>query len=166
MRSAGLAPRSVPGEQFVYALLNLVGETLPAMAIVRQAVRLAKGRRRADVQRAAVAAADTLAEMVQPMAAALFEHHRAAGRRLVLATTTPYDLVAPLAARLGLDDVVATRYGVDADGRYDGTLDGPFVWSTGKLVAVRAWATEHDIDLAASYAYSDSVYDKIGRAHV
>ena len=59
----------------------------------------------------------------------------------------------------GFDDVVATRYGVDADGTYDGTLDGPFVWSTGKLAAVREWADEHDVDLAESYAYSDSVYD-------
>ncbi|MFZ9629614.1 MAG: HAD-IB family hydrolase, partial [Ilumatobacteraceae bacterium] len=117
------------------------------------------GGARADVQRAAEAAADTLVAMVQPMAAPLFEQHRAAGRRIVLATTTPHDLVAPLAARLGLDDVVATRYGVDADGRYDGTLDGPFVWSTGKLDAVRAWADGHGVDLSVSYAYSDSVYD-------
>lgn len=159
MRAAGLAPRSIPGEQLVYGLFHAVGETLPSMALVRQAVRLAKGKVRADVQRAAESAADTLASMVQPLAAPLFEQHRAAGRRVVLATTTPYDLVAPLAARLGLDDVVATRYGVDADGRYDGTLDGPFVWSTGKLAAVRTWASANGVDLAASYAYSDSVYD-------
>ena len=77
----------------------------------------------------------------------------------MLATTTPYDLVKPLADRLGLDDVVATRYGVDADGTYDGTLVGPFVWAAGKLEAVRAWAAEHGVDLAESYAYSDSFYD-------
>ena len=47
---------------------------------------------------------------------ALFAEHRAAGRPIVLATTTPYDLVKPFADRLGLDDVVATRYGVDDDG--------------------------------------------------
>ena len=76
-----------------------------------------------------------------------------------MATTTPYDLVKPLADRLGLDDVVATRYGVNADGTYDGTLDGPFVWAAGKLAAVREWAAEHGIDLAESYAYCDSVYD-------
>ena len=69
---------------------------------------------------------------------------------LVLATTTPYDLVKPFADRLGLDDVVATRYGVAADGTYDGTLDGPFVWSAGKLEAVRAYAREHGIDLEQS----------------
>ena len=33
------------------------------------------------------------------------------------------------------------------------------MWSAGKLTAVRRWAAEHGIDLASSYAYSDSVYD-------
>jgi putative phosphoserine phosphatase/1-acylglycerol-3-phosphate O-acyltransferase len=77
----------------------------------------------------------------------------------VLATTTPFDLVKPFADLLGLDDVVATRYGAHADGTYTGTLDGPFVWSAGKLAAVREWADRHDIDLAESFAYSDSFYD-------
>ena len=97
--------------------------------------------------------------MVQPFARPLFDEHREAGRPIVLATTTPYDLVKPLADRLGLDDVVATRYGVNADGTYDGTVDGPFVWATGKLAAVREWADAHGVDLDESYAYSDSVYD-------
>lgn len=159
MREAGLVPRSLPGESALYALFDAVGETLPSMALARGAARLAKGRQRSAVQQVAESVAPTLAGMVQPMAAAVFAEHRAAGRQLVLATTTPFDLVAPLAAALGLDGVVATRYGVDADGRYDGTIDGPFVWSTGKLAAVRAWAAAHGVDLAASHAYSDSVYD-------
>ena len=105
------------------------------------------------------AAADGLAAKVQPFAGRIFAEHRAAGRPIVLATTTPYDLVKPLAERLGLDDVVATRYGVNGDGTYDGTLDGPFVWSAGKLTAVAAWAADHGIELRESYAYSDSYYD-------
>jgi putative phosphoserine phosphatase/1-acylglycerol-3-phosphate O-acyltransferase len=111
------------------------------------------------VQRAGEAAASELAALVQPLAATVFAEHRRLGRPLVMATTSPYDLVAPLAQLLGLDDVIATRYGVNADGTYDGSLDGPFVWSAGKLAAVREWAQAHGVDLAASYAYSDSVYD-------
>jgi putative phosphoserine phosphatase/1-acylglycerol-3-phosphate O-acyltransferase len=159
MREAGLVSRSIPGEKLLYQLFNTVGETLPSMALARQAVQLAKGRPRAMVQRAAASAASSLADMVQPLAAPLFEEHRAAGRPIVLATTTPYDLVKPLADLLGLDDVVATRYGVNADGTYDGTLDGPFVWSAGKLAAVTEWARRHGVDMKDSYAYSDSVYD-------
>ena len=56
--------------------------------------------------------------------------------------------------------MVATRYGVDIDDdTYNGDLVGPFVWSAGKLAAVREWAAEHGVDLAESYAYCDSVYD-------
>ncbi len=159
MRAAGLVSRSLPGENLLYRLFNAVGETLPSMAIARQAVALAKGKPQSAVQRAAEAAAAELAAMVQPLAAPLFAEHRAAGRPVVLATTTPYDLVKPLADLLGLDDVVATRYRVAKDGTYDGTLAGPFVWSSGKLAAVREWAERHGIDLAQSFAYSDSVYD-------
>jgi putative phosphoserine phosphatase / 1-acylglycerol-3-phosphate O-acyltransferase len=54
---------------------------------------------------------------------------------------------------------VATRYAEDAEGRYTGALEGEFVWATGKLGAVRRWAAEHDVDLASSFAYSDSIYD-------
>jgi putative phosphoserine phosphatase/1-acylglycerol-3-phosphate O-acyltransferase len=159
MRAAGVTSREIPGEKLLYGVFNRFGETLPSMLLARQAATLARGKSRADVQRAAVIAADTLVGMIQPFAGGVFADHRAAGRPIVLATTTPLDLVEPLAARLGLDGVIATRYGVNGDGTYDGTIVGPFVWSTGKLAAVKAWAAEHDIDLADSYAYSDSVYD-------
>jgi putative phosphoserine phosphatase/1-acylglycerol-3-phosphate O-acyltransferase len=159
MRTAGIVTRSMPGERFVYRLFNRIGETLPSMALARQAASFAKGRPRAAMQAAAEGAADGLAAMVQPFAGPIFDQHRAAGRPLVLATTTPFDLVKPLADRLGLDDVVATRYGVNADGTYDGTIVGPFVWAAGKLEAVKEWAAEHAIDLGESFAYSDSFYD-------
>ena len=160
MRTAGLVSRSIPGERFLYQLFNAVGENLPSMALARQAVNFARGHSRDAVREAADAVADRLVDMVQPFADGVFREHRAAGRPIVLATTTPYDLVKPFADRLGLDDVIATRYGVGDDGdTYDGTLTGPFVWSVGKLAAVRAWAGQHDVDLAHSWAYSDSVYD-------
>ena len=44
-------------------------------------------------------------------------------------------------------------------GRYDGTIDGAFVWGKSKLEAVRRWAADHDVDLDESFAYSDSYYD-------
>lgn len=159
LRQAGLVTRSIPGEQLMYGLFNVVGETLPSMALARQAASMAKGHSSAAVREAAAAVAPRLVAMVQPFAGRLFAEHRAAGRPIVLATTTPYDLVAPFAALLGLDDVIATRYGVDEHGNYDGGLDGPFVWSTGKLAAVRTWAEARGVDLGQSFAYSDSVFD-------
>lgn len=159
LREVGAIPERLPGEDLLYRVFNSFGETLPSMLLARQAASFARGRSRADFQQAARIAAPRLLELIQPFARPLFDEHRAAGRPLVLATTTPYDLIAPFAELLDLDDVIATRYGVDDTGAYDGSIVGPFVWSTGKLAAVRDWAARHGVDLGNSWAYSDSVYD-------
>lgn len=159
LQAVGLAPeRSVPGQALLYQLFNVVGETLPSMALARGAALVSRGWARDAVRAAGEQAAERLDELVSPYARLLLDEHRRAGRPLVLATTTPYELVAPLAERLGFDDVVATRY-AERDGVFTGRLEGEFVWARGKLRAVRRWATEHGADLASSYAYSDSVYD-------
>lgn len=159
LRGAGVIPdRPIPGENLVYKLFDVVGETLPSMLLTRQAARVASGWKRSVVQEAGKVAAERLSEDVLPYARLLIEEHHAAGRLVVMATTSPYDLVAPLAEKLGIDDVVATRYG-ERDGAYDGTVDGHFVWGPGKLAAVRDWAGEHGVDVARSWAYSDSIYD-------
>jgi putative phosphoserine phosphatase/1-acylglycerol-3-phosphate O-acyltransferase len=160
LRQAGILPeRHLPGEGVLYQVFDVVGETLPSMALARQAVAVASGWSADAVVEAAHVAAEVLAGHVQPWAHQLMDEHRAAGRSVVLATTTPFDVVKPFAERLGLDDVIATRYGRNDDGTYDGSIVGNFVWGPGKLAAVRAWAKEHDVDLSESWAYSDSVYD-------
>ncbi len=159
MRAAGItASRELPGEKLLFGIFNSFGETLPSMALARGGIAFAKGKSRSAVCSAATEAADTLVGLVQPYAAGLIAQHHAAGRPVVMATTTPEDWVRPLAERLGIDDVVATRWEVEG-GRYTGSLDGPFVWSGGKLRAVRTWAADHGVDLHDSWAYSDSVYD-------
>ena len=159
MRDSGFTSRGIPGERLLYGLFNAIGETLPSMLLARQAAALAKGRSRAAMRAAGEAAAGTLAAKVQPFAWQRFAEHRAAGLPLVVATTTPYELVKPLGDWLGFDDVIATRYGVDADDTFDGTIVGPFVWAAGKRAAVREWAAFAGVDLRQSFAYSDSVFD-------
>jgi putative phosphoserine phosphatase/1-acylglycerol-3-phosphate O-acyltransferase len=111
MKAAGLVNRSVPGEAMLFRVFNTIGETCPSMALARQAVAMAKGKSREAVCAAAETVAEQLLDMVQPGAIPLFDEHRAAGRPVVMATTTPYDLVKPLADLLGLDDVIATGIG-------------------------------------------------------
>jgi len=159
MKAAGLLPdRANPLEPLIFGLFDLIGENRPTMMLTRQAARVAKGWPRATVAAIGDSVAPQLEAMVLPYARAEIEMHRAAGRRLVLATTTPRDLVAPLAARLGFDDLIATRYGGD-ETTFHGTIDGEFVWGKAKARSVQAFAAEHDIDLAESHAYSDSYYD-------
>ncbi|MBV8957509.1 MAG: HAD-IB family hydrolase [Actinobacteria bacterium] len=160
LSAAGIIPeRGVGAQKLIYGVFNAVGETLPAMALARGAALAAKGWSREAVRQAGKSAAEELEHLVAPYAPGLIAEHRDAGRPVVLATTTPHDLVAPLAERLGFDDVVATRYAEDDGGMYTGALEGEFVWARGKLSAVRKWAANNDVDLRQSYAYSDSVYD-------
>lgn len=159
MYDLGLVTRKLPGERLLYGMFDLVGETLPSIFLARQATLVAKGRELTSFDAAAEAAATAILEVIHPFALTLIEQHRAAGRPVVLATTTPYHLIKPLADLLGVDHVIATRYSLTADGRFDGSLSGRFVWSRGKLAAVREWAEAEGVDLAESYAYSDSIYD-------
>jgi putative phosphoserine phosphatase/1-acylglycerol-3-phosphate O-acyltransferase len=159
MYDLGVVTRKLPGEGLLYGMFDLIGETLPSIFLARQATLLAKGRDGATFDAAALAAAESIAAGVHPFALALIEQHRAAGRPVVLATTTPYHLIKPLADRLGFDDVIATRYSLNEEGRFDGSISGNFVWSRGKLAAVKEWAARSDVDLSESFAYSDSIYD-------
>lgn len=158
--AAGVMPeRPLPGQGLLYRLFDLVGENLPSIALARGAAMVAKGWSRSAVLEAAKDAAERLDILVAPYARPLLDEHRKAGRPVVLATTTPRDLVQAFAERLGFDDVVATEYAEDGDGYYTGGLAGGFVWGLGKAAAVRDWARERSVDLGSSFAYSDSIFD-------
>ncbi len=136
------------------------GENWLMMQPARLASRTAAGWPVADVRAAMELAAPDLAQLVHPAAHRLIEEHRAAGRLVVLATTSPHAFVEPFAELLGLDDVIASRWLLDADGTtFTGKMDGDFVWGRAKAKAVEAWAADHGVDLASSHAYSDSYFD-------
>jgi putative phosphoserine phosphatase/1-acylglycerol-3-phosphate O-acyltransferase len=160
LQEVGLLPeRRIPGEGLLFRAFELFGENRLAMIGTRNAARFTAGWSRATAQKAGQLAADVLVPMVQPFARPLIADHHAAGRVVALATTTPLDVVRPFAEALGIEEVIATRYGERDDGTYDGSIAGEFVWGPGKLRAVATWAEELGIDLADSYAYSDSFYD-------
>ncbi len=128
MVAEGVLPagRSLPGERYLYGFYNSFGETLPFMSLARMAARLMKGRSADAVRAAGKAAVEDLIDLVQPWAIDCLAAHRADGRLLVLATTSPHDLVDPVARAMGFDDVIATRY-QEINGRYTGRLVGKFV---------------------------------------
>jgi HAD superfamily hydrolase (TIGR01490 family) len=105
---------------------------------------------------------ETLQEIIDPLVYAealeLFAEHRRAGRDLYLVSASGIEVVEPLAEYLGVPHVIATISGIDDDGRYDGTLDF-YCYAEEKAVAIRAEAEARGLDLAGSYAYSDSVTD-------
>jgi HAD superfamily hydrolase (TIGR01490 family) len=85
--------------------------------------------------------------------------HQDAGRATFIVSAAGNGVVEPLAAVLGMDGGIGTRYEVDEQGAFTGRFEGPFVYGPGKVEAMREFAAGHDIDLADSYAYSDSLSD-------
>ncbi len=158
MKQLGVATPNIPGQDLILKLYDLIGETKTGMQVARGAAGKSAGLRRSDVSTAAEGAVEELVAKVQPFVAGLFSDHRSAGDMLVLATTSPFDLVSPFARALGFDAVVATRY-EENEGVYTGDVDGEFVWGEGKLAAVEAWAEENNVSVADSAAYSDSFFD-------
>jgi putative phosphoserine phosphatase/1-acylglycerol-3-phosphate O-acyltransferase len=150
--------RSLPGDKILYAVNDRLGENLFSMGLVRAAARVAKGWQQEQVQAAGRRAVSALSGIVAPFAPQRLAAFRAEGHRLVLSTTTPADMIAPFAEAIGFDDLIATAYETK-DGRYTGRLYDGFVWGTGKLRAVRAWAEENRVDLADCHACSDSIFD-------
>jgi putative phosphoserine phosphatase/1-acylglycerol-3-phosphate O-acyltransferase len=103
--------------------------------------------------------AKRLAGRVFPEAWQLVQAHHRMGHTVVLASSaTRFQLVAA-ARTLGIDHVLSTALEAGEDGILTGRADGPTLWRAGKARAVREFAEEHGIDLAASYAYSNGNED-------
>jgi HAD superfamily hydrolase (TIGR01490 family) len=105
--------------------------------------------------------AETLHELIDPLvyaeAVQLFEEHRAAGRDVVIVSSSGEEVVGPIGDMLGVDHVVATRMVVE-DGKYTGAI-AFYAYGEGKAVAMRELAEERGYDLSDCYAYSDSFTD-------
>lgn len=143
--------------QMAYARLGANADRMEKSRIAL--MELTKGWDAARVQRLV---RETLQEVIDPMiyseALDLFEHHRRTGRRLYLVSSSGEEVVIPLAEYLGVPNVVATRMGIDDEGRYDGTI-AFYCYAQNKATAMHEEAARYDIDLADSYAYSDSITD-------
>ena len=114
-----------------------------------------------DVQQVKDIVAETLTELIEPVvyreATALVAEHKAAGRDVVVVSSSGAEVVEPIGVLIGADTVVATRMVVE-DGRYNGEIEF-YAYGENKALAVRELAEQRGYDLAECYAYSDSVTD-------
>jgi len=101
---------------------------------------------------------DVIDPFVYAEALDLMELHRAEGRRIYIVSSSPEEVVRPLARHFGVSGVIATRAGVGPDGRYTGELEF-YAFGEQKAEAVRAVAARTGIDLSGSFAYTDSITD-------
>lgn len=143
--------------QVVYMLVGADEEKMERMR--ESMLALTKGWSR---DRVGAIVRETFEATVTPLVFAevleLFREHRDAGRKVIIISSSPDEIVGPIAEHLEVDEHIATRAKLDAEGRYTGELEfyayGPY-----KATAMRVAAERDGIDLSASYAYSDSVTD-------
>ncbi|MFT4262137.1 MAG: HAD-IB family hydrolase [Nocardioides sp.] len=106
--------------------------------------------------------ADTLHHIVDPLvydeAVQLIEDHKAAGRDVIIVSASGTEVVEPIGEMLGADHVIATRVGIDEEGRYTGEITF-YAYAENKARAIRELAEQRGYDLSRSYAYSDSMTD-------
>lgn len=124
-----------------------------------QGLELSRGQERAGFGKVIET---KMAEVIRPIiyaeALELMDWHRAQGRAIFLVSSSPEEVVDPIGTLLGVDGVVATRSRVDGSGRYVGELDF-YCYGPHKSAAMRHLARERELDLADSWAYSDSITD-------
>ena len=101
-------------------------------------------------------------EKIEPIVAAgtpaLLERHRAQGDRLLIMTATNRFITEPIAALLGIDDLIATDPEMK-DGRYTGKVAGIPNFQIGKVQRLELWRAEHGGNFERTYFYSDSRND-------
>ena len=106
---------------------------------------------------------DFLAECIEPLllpaAAELLERHRAQGHTLVIITATNRFVTERIAARYGVEHLIATEPEQDADGRYTGRLAGTACFQNGKITRLREWMAGNGESLDGAWFYSDSRND-------
>jgi HAD superfamily hydrolase (TIGR01490 family) len=84
--------------------------------------------------------------------------HQDAGVPVYILTAASQEMADLLAHVLAFDGGLGSRSEI-VDGRYTGRPAGPFNYREGKVASMRELAEREQIDLAVSYAYSDSESD-------
>jgi len=104
---------------------------------------------------------DVLIDVIDPFvyqeALDLMALHQEEGRRIYIVSSSPEEVVRPLAGHFGISGVIATRARIE-EGKYTGELEF-YCYGDSKAEAIRSLAERLGLDLEGSYAYTDSITD-------
>ena len=131
-------------------------ETADVLKVARELITGVSGK---DIDRMGPEVMAAILPRIYPEMLAEIHRHQDEGRSAFIVSAAGDGIVGALAAVLGMEGGIGTRYELDDEGRFTGRLDGPFVYGPGKVEAMERYATEHGIDLDRSWAYSDSASD-------
>lgn len=142
--------------QLVYAL---IGADEKKMERLKDGMlQLTKGWDRHEVEGLV---RDVLIDMIDPYvyqeALDLMALHQDEGRKIYIVSSSPEEVVRPLAGHFGVSGVIATRARIE-DGKYTGELEF-YCYGESKAEAIRLLAERLGLNLEGSYAYTDSITD-------
>ncbi|WP_241004466.1 HAD family phosphatase [Conexibacter sp. SYSU D00693] len=157
---AGLmSRRQLASDAYENVLFRLRGSTDEGTRKVSQRVGdMLTGKRVVDFARLGPQVLAGVLPRLYPQMLAIAWDHQDAGRRVFIATAASQDTADMVAHVLGFDGAVGTGL-EEVDGVYTGRLSGPMAYREGKAQAVALVAEREGIDLAQSWAYSDSESD-------
>ena len=118
-----------------------------------------EGVRVRDLERLGVSVLAGILPRLYPQMVAIAHDHQDDGRRAYIVTAAAHELAELLAQVMGFDGAIGSHLSEVQDGRYTGRATGAFMYRDAKAAAVAEIAARDGIDLAASYAYSDSASD-------
>jgi HAD superfamily hydrolase (TIGR01490 family) len=102
---------------------------------------------------------DEIEARLRDEASERLDAHREQGHELVLLTNSSRFEAQVAAETWEFDDWLANEFPTDDDGQLLGEFASPICYGEGKVERASDWARERDVDLEASYFYSDSYSD-------
>jgi HAD superfamily hydrolase (TIGR01490 family) len=99
-----------------------------------------------------------IAPLILPKARVLLQEHRERGHQLLIITATNGFVTRPIAAHLGVAEIIASEPEIRA-GRYTGEVLGVPSFQEGKVIRLQEWLAQSSETLEGSYFYSDSMND-------
>ncbi len=142
--------------QFVYLVSGADEQQMDAMRAYMSA--LVKGW---PVDQVKAIVREGLSAVIDPIiydeALVLFDEHHAAGRDVIVISSSGTEVIEPICEDLGADRAIGTQVEV-VDGKYTGEILF-YAYGQGKADAMQQLSEDEGYDLAASYAYTDSITD-------
>ena len=161
LRRAGMLSRRMmlraAWGQILYAQFGASPEKLEKLR--ESVLQLTKGWDQAEIS---TIVREALGDVIEPIvfdeALDRIRAHQGWGHKVFIVSASPEEVVAPIAQLLGVDEAIATRAELDADGCYSGRTER-YVYAEEKVVAITEAALRDGLDLDHCWAYSDSATD-------
>jgi HAD superfamily hydrolase (TIGR01490 family) len=158
-KSGLMSRRALLRDAWENLLFRLRGSTDASTDALRERIgRQLAGVRVRDMQRLAPDVLAGVLPRLYPRMLQIAYEHQDAGRPIFICTAASQEIAELMAIVLTFDGAVGSVAEV-VDGQYTGRSGGPFTYREGKAQAIRELAAREGIDLAVSWAYSDSESD-------